>query len=136
MCRQGASAIQTKVLAKIDDASLRNDASLRALIAWVPILPDDSEEAAHESSQLVPDARASHYWDAEKALPPLFAPLLGLPEDWPAWDVYLAYPAGAIWDDGPPASAFWHHQLGDLDLAPKLDGEAFERQLRELMEAD
>ena len=80
-----------------------------------------------------PDDRASHFWDAKKALPPLFASLLGLPEDWPAWDVYLAYPAGARWDDEPPAPAFWHHQLGDLDLAPKLDGEAFEKQLRELM---
>ena len=109
---------------------------MRALIAWVPILPGDSEDAAQESASLVPDARASHYWDAEKALPPLFAPLLGLPKDWPAWDVYLAYPAGATWDDEPPAPAFWHHQLGDLDIAPKLDGEAFEKQLRELMEAD
>ncbi len=127
MCRQGASVIQSKVLAKIEDASLR------AYVAWVPILPDDSEEAAHESSKLVLDARASRYWDAEKALPHLFAPVLGLPEDWPAWDVYLSYPAGATWEDEPPAPAFWHHQLGDLDLAPKLDGDAFEKQLRELM---
>ena len=134
MCRQGASAIQSKVLGKIDDASFRNDGSFRAHIAWVPILPDDSEEAARSSAALVSDARASHYWDAEKALPPLFAPLLGLPEDWPAWEVYLAYPAGPTWQDEPPAPAFWHHQLGELDLAPKLDGEAFEKQLRELME--
>ena len=136
MCRQGASVIQTKVLAKIDDASFRNDVSLRAYVAWVPILPDDREDLAHDSALLVPDDRASHFWDRSKALPPLFAPVLGLPEYWPAWDVYLAYPAGATWDDEPPAPAFWHHQLGDLDLAPKLDGTAFEKQLRELMEAN
>ena len=71
MCRQGASVIQSNVLGKIDNASLRNDVSLRALIAWVPILPDDSEEAAQESGSLVFDERATHYWDAEKELPPL-----------------------------------------------------------------
>ncbi len=127
MCRQGASAIQSKVLGTIDDVSLR------AYVAWVPILPDDRGEASRQSALLVGDSRASHYWDAEKTLPPLFAPVLGLPEDWPAWDVYLAYPAGATWDDEPPAPAFWHHQLGDLDVAPKLDAEALEKQLRELM---
>ena len=127
MCRQGASVIQTQVLDSISEPSLR------VHVAWVPILPDDSGAAAKESSELVTDGRASHFWDADKALPPLFAPLLGLPQDWPAWDVYLAFPAGATWADGPPAPAFWHHQLGDLDLAPKLDGEAFARQLRELI---
>ncbi len=126
MCRQGASAIQAQVLDQVADASLR------VFVAWVSILPDDSGTAAEESSKLLPDKRVSQFWDAEKALPPLFAPLLGLPPDWPAWDVYLAYPAGTTWDDEPPTPAFWHHQLGELDLASKLDGEAFARQLREL----
>ncbi len=126
MCRQGASVIQEKVLDQVADASLC------AYIAWVPILPDDSGAAAEESSKLVTDERCSHFWDTDKALPPLFAPVLGLPQDWPAWDVYLAYPAGPTWESEPPKPAFWHHQLGELDLAPKLDGEAFARQLREL----
>ena len=124
--------MQSQVLDQLDNSSLR------LYVSWVPILPGDSEEAARESSKLIGDSRASHFWDADKALPPLFALLLGLPEDWPAWDVYMAYPAGATWDDvspAPPPPAFWHHQLGDdLDVAPKLDGVAFEKQLRELME--
>ncbi len=119
--------MQSQVLDQLDSSSLR------AYVAWVPILPDDREEAARESSKLIGDSRASHFWDAEKALPPLLAPLLGLPKDWPAWDVYLAYPAGPTWEAEPPAPAFWHHQLGDLDVAPKLDGEVFKKQLRELM---
>ncbi len=127
MCRQGASAIQAKVLDQVADASLR------AYIAWVPILPDDSGAAAEESSKLVTDERCSHFWDADKALLQPFADVLGLPQDWPAWDVYLAYPPGATWETEPPKPAFWHHQLGDLDLAPKLDGDAFARQLRELI---
>jgi hypothetical protein len=127
MCRQGASVIQTQVLDQVADASLR------IYVAWVPILPDDGGDAAKESSALVTDGRVSQFWDADKTLPPSFAPVLGLPNDWPAWDVYLAYPAGPTWDDEPQKPAFWHHQLGELDLAPKLDGEAFARQLRELL---
>ena len=119
--------MQSQVLEQQDEPSLR------MYVAWVPILPDDSEEAAQASAARVGDGRASHFWDAGKALPPLFAGVLGLPEDWPAWDVYMAYPAGATWDDEPPAPAFWHHQLGDLDIAPKLDGAVFKQQLRGLM---
>ncbi|MCH8066751.1 MAG: hypothetical protein IIC90_13150 [Chloroflexi bacterium] len=123
MCRQGASAIQTSVLDEIDDPALR------AYVAWVPILPDDNEPAARESCGLIPDARATHFWDEQRVLPDTFASVLGLPEGWPAWDVYLAYPPGVTWPDSiqkaPPAPAFWHHQLGDLELAPKLDAPAF-----------
>ena len=119
MCRQGASAIQTSVLDKIDDSSLR------AYVAWLPILPDDNEPAARGSCGLVTDARAAHFWDEQRVLPERFASVLGLPEGWPAWDVYLAYPPGDTWDKTPPAPAFWHHQLGDLALAPKLDAPAF-----------
>ncbi len=117
-----ASAIQTLVLDAIDDPSLR------AYVTWVPILPDDNEPAARKSSELVTDSRAAHFWDGQRVLPDLFASVLGLPEDWPAWDVYLAYRPGVTWPDGmqnAPPPAFWHHQLGDLDLAPKLDASAF-----------
>ncbi|MEX0785523.1 MAG: hypothetical protein WD939_02690 [Dehalococcoidia bacterium] len=119
--------MQTDVLDQIDDASLR------AYVVWVPILPDDSEAAARESMSLAQDARAAHFWDAQKALPPLFARVLGLPKGSPAWDVYLAYPAGATWGDAPPAPSFWHHQLGDLDIAPTLDTAAFAAGVRALL---
>ena len=67
-------------------------------------------------------------------LPPSVSATVGLPEGWPAWDVYLAYPPGVRWGEQPPAPAFWHHQLGDdLDLAPKLDGPAFADGVRELL---
>jgi len=118
--------MQTGVLAKIDDPSLR------AYAAWVPVLPDDGRPGEGNLA-LVPDRRATHFWDRHGSLPPLFRAILGLPSDWPAWDVYLAYPSGAKWDRGPPAPAFWHHQLGDEPAAPKLDGLLFASQLRELI---
>ncbi len=132
MCRQGASAIQTSVLDAIGDPSLR------VYVAWVPILPDDNERAARESCGLVTDARAAHFWDERRVLPETFASVLGLPEGWPAWDVYLAYPPGVTWPDSiqntPPPPAFWHHQLGDLELAPKLDAPAFAVGVRSILD--
>ena len=116
--------MQTEVLDKIDDAALR------VFVAWVPILPDDSEASAIESSALVPDARASHYWDASRALPPLFAPVLGLPEGWPAWDVYMVFAPGVVWGASPPAPSYWEHQLGDEVDAPVLEGPTFRNVVR------
>ncbi len=122
--------MQSSVLATIDDASLR------AYVVWVPILPDDNNAAAVESSAIVSDRRATHFWDEQGVLPQSFARVLGLPEGWPAWDVYLASEARAYWGEAPPAPAFWHHQLGNDLAAPRLDGAVFAAQLEELLKAD
>ena len=119
--------MQRAVLDEIDDASLR------AYVAWVPILPADTKSPDDKTRALVSDARASHFWDEGRALPPIFSDVLGLPKEWPAWDVYLAYPPGARWGDAPPMPSFWHQQLGDLELAPKLDGEAFAAGVRGML---
>lgn len=53
----------------------------------------------------------------------MFKDVLGLAKE--AWDVYLVYEAGAIWDGGqPPAPDCWMHQLSSDPEAPpalKLD---------------
>ncbi len=98
------------------------------------MLQDDTGPPDAETQSLVHDARASHFWDERSDLPPLFASLLKLPEGWPAWDIYLAYAAGATWEAEPPGPSFWQHQLGDLAIAPKLNGAAFEKQLRGLIQ--
>jgi len=126
-CRAGASIMQAEVLAAIEEPSLRT------YVCWVQILPDDSEQAARESAGLVRDGRATHFWDAHKALPRLFAGTLGLPNEWPAWDVYLGYRAGVMWDDAPPSPAFWQHQLGQLPKAPALNGPRFRQELKALI---
>jgi hypothetical protein len=130
MCRKGAMVMQSAVL------DVTPDSSLHAYVAWVPILPGDSDRAAEESRTLVQDGRATHFWDEQRVLPQSFARVLGLPQDCPAWDVYLAYPPGVRWENEPPLPAFWHHQLGDTIDAPKLDGAAFAAQLQALLTAD
>ena len=127
MCRQGASVIQSNVLDTIKEPNLR------VYVAWVPILPEDTETPDAGTRALLPDRRAVHFWDAEHALPEPFSRMLRLPEGWPAWDIYLAYPPGVDWEGEPPAPAFWHHQLGDTLDAPMLDGPRFAKQLRALL---
>jgi hypothetical protein len=122
--------MQSSVLETIDDPSLW------VYVVWVPILPGDNHGAAVESSAIVSDRRTTHFWDEQRLLPLLFARVLGLPEGWPAWDVYLAYEARAYWGEAPPAPAFWHHQLGNDLAAPRLDGAVFAAQLPELLKAD
>jgi len=124
MCRQGASVIQTAVLEAIEDASLR------AYVVWVPVLPADLSAAAREASSLVPDKRASHFWDAQGTLARTFGRVLDLPSGCPAWDVYLTYPPGITWEQEPPRPPYWQHQLGAVAKAPQLDGGAFAANLR------
>ena len=124
MCRQGASVTQTAVLEQVDDPSLR------AYVAWVSVLPRDGRSEAEEARSLVPDTRASHFWDGEGILARSFAPVLGLPGGYVAWDVYLVYPAGVRWEREPPSPLYWHHQLPGVTTAPRLDGESFAAHVR------
>ena len=124
MCRQGASVIQTAVLEAIEDPSLR------VYVVWVPVLPADQRTPAQEACSLASDKRAAHFWDAEGALPRTFSDVLNLPSGCPAWDVYLTYPPGIRWEEGPPAPPYWQHQLGAVARAPQLEGEALAAHLR------
>ena len=80
------------------------------------------------ATRLVPDSRATHYWDATGGLMRGFGGVLELSED--AWDVFLIYGPEARWTEAdPPKPRFWMHQLGSRDepraAAPYLDPEVF-----------
>jgi hypothetical protein len=63
------------------------------------------------ATRLVPDARATHYWDETGVTMRDYRATLGLPDD--AWDVYLVYDRHARWDgELPPKPDYWMHQLG------------------------
>ena len=87
-----------------------DSASLRGLSVWLPMMSGDDPESARAASESYADDRVEHRWDPERRLGALFAKRLGL--QGVAWDVYLLYPAGVVWeDDGPPEPTFWMHQL-------------------------
>lgn len=129
LCRQGASVVQRQLLNTIGQ-----DAPVRAFVIWTPILADDQEAAACAATALVPDTRAAHFWDGGRAASAAFHQTLGLPDDIPAWDVYLVYGSGVRWTAGdtPPNPAYWQHQL-TVNIAPCLHGPTLAAELSEVM---
>jgi len=89
---------------------------LRGYIAWLPMKPADDPGTAALQAATFRDARLSESWDGDRAAGALFARMLKVKGT--AWDVYLLYPRGVLWEgDAPPAPSFWMHQLQAEDGA-------------------
>lgn len=102
-----------------------------AFVVWVPMLDDDSRDAAVKATKLLGDRRARHFWDPDKKAAHAFAKMLQaafgeankLPKgEHPAWDVYLVFDRPAVWKEKPPVPVFWMHQLQGIDERIRLDG--------------
>ena len=85
-------------------------------IVWTPMLPGDCENAARSATALIPDARASHYYDPDRRVGRALASRMG-GEGKVAWDIYLFFPPGITWKDEAPLPVDWVHQLGDAAWA-------------------
>jgi hypothetical protein len=134
MCLAGASRAGAELLAAVTHPDLR------AYYVWVPMLPPDDEAAAAAVAAHFAEPRALHYWDGQRRLArELGEALLISARDsigagsGPgfAWDVYLAYPRGAVDLTRP---AFWMHHLA-VTHAPRLDAEAFRSGVERLLAA-
>ena len=85
-------------------------------IVWTPMLPGDCEKMAQSATALIPDARASHYYDPDRRAGRALASRMG-GEGKVAWDIYLFFPPGMTWEDEAPLPVDWVHQLGDTAWA-------------------
>jgi hypothetical protein len=108
------------------------DSQVRVYAVWVPILKTDVKATVAAATELLPDERVSHFWDAEGDLVKAYARIMELGNR-PAWDVYLLFGGEAEWKSQPPAPDYWMHQLG---LAPerRLDGEKLAIEMKKLLE--
>jgi hypothetical protein len=77
-------------------------AGLHAAIVWISMMDSDVLEAA----------RVANFFDPEQISGKAVAGSLGNPDE-VAWDMYLFYKPGALWQDEPPAPLAWMHQLSD-----------------------
>lgn len=103
MCQYGQGVVRGLF------GEFEND-SPQGLVVWIPILPEDSQQAAEAEASDFTDTRISHFWDADRNLAGAFASTLGL--QCPAWDVYLLFDAGSEWiGDDAPQPSFWMAQL-------------------------
>jgi hypothetical protein len=85
-------------------------ADISVSIVWINMLPLDSRAMAHVRAQTMQDPRTRHFSDPRKRVGRAIAQSLG-GRNKVAWDIYLFYAPGAEWEDGPPAPAWWAHQL-------------------------
>jgi hypothetical protein len=88
------------------------DADIAASIVWIPILDNDSIEAAHPSVKYLSDKRFQHFYDQEQVVGKEIAKSIGW-DGHVAWDIYLFYAPYTGWNNGPPAPKSWMHQLKD-----------------------
>jgi len=102
---------------------------------FLPMLEEDAVERAQEMAITLRDRRVTQLWDPERKMGELLSRTLGLSET--AWDVYLLYPPGPVWEDGaPPRPAFWMHQLDSdsgADLSNRLDASEFSNEVGRLL---
>jgi len=114
--------VQDSVLAVVDSlGSLPHDLAVYSV--WEPIFRTDNERAARKATILLPSVRVKNYWVGSQDFGKTFNGCIGL-ESGVAWDVYLVYLPGRVWDGAtPPVPDDFMHQLGDrLPVEKNLDG--------------
>jgi hypothetical protein len=74
-------------------------ADLRVYAVWVPFL-GGTKEAADVSRRILPDARATQFWDGSALTSTWFARNVERSLA-PAWDVYYLYGPDGTWTDLP-----------------------------------
>lgn len=72
----------------------------------------DTPEAAQKAVATFRDARVKQFYDPRQLAGKAIAGSLGH-DGRVAWDIYLFYPAGAMWKELPPHPEVFMHQLRD-----------------------
>ncbi len=109
--------VQDNVVSKIESQDFL------AYAVWEPMLKTDDERSSRKAVSLFPDERVRNYWVHSRSVGELFQEPIHLTTE-PAWDVYLVYEPGVVWEgDTPPEPTFFMHQLGGrLPGGQRLDG--------------
>ncbi len=109
-CRDSARIVQKYVLDTIADPRVK------VYVVWEPVQSKDSRSLAETVTSYLPDARATHFWEAGRAVGTSFKGDLGI-KSFPAWDVFLVFSPESRWGAAPPAPAFFmHNLLGEPEL--------------------
>lgn len=134
VCVSGAQSAAQAVL------SLASGDDFRLYILWLPVLENDSCQAAEGVRSALPtDSRMVHFWDRDLIVSRAYHQVLQLGQRQRrhrvAWDIFLLYRAGTVWRERPPVPTFWMHQLF-LDDVPKLEVDTLKCQLEQMIHAD
>jgi len=120
--------------------SLTRTDAFRLYIVWLPVLEEDTLQAAERVRERLPeDDRMGHFWDHTLELSHAYYRVLQLGQ-YPrrprvAWDLFLLYDAGSVWHEAPPLPVLWMHQLF-LEDVPKLDATVLKCHLERRLPAE
>lgn len=107
-------------------------------IVWIPVYgAGDTQLAAAKSAHSMRDPRVRHFYDPEERVGEAIAASLG-GEGQIAWDIYLFYEPGSVWEGELPAPIGWAHQLTVCewaDAAHQHCGERLPDELYRIMSA-
>jgi hypothetical protein len=130
--------VQKEVLDKVESDRVE------VFVVWVPMLDNDTREAALKSMSLIGDKRVRHFWDPAKKNAMAFGKMIQgafsktykVPKgDHAAWDVYLVFDTKRKWQDAVPVPEFWMHQLRGVDEKLTLDGSNLRESVVKLLNA-
>ena len=96
---RGASALQVTL-------SAVNKTPIRAFIVWEPVIRTDISPPVSQVLALVPDPRASQYWDPSRLLSTAIRQSEGNGSTAVVWDWVAVFPPGARWEEVLPKPAF------------------------------
>ncbi len=119
ICLRGMDDLNKSIV-----STLQNDARAHTMVLYVPALGAKERHVA-AAVPLMQGPRVSHYWDEQGGSGLAFQETLDIPMY--AWDIWMIYEPGAVWEDGspPPQPAFWQHQLPGLPTGQRLDAQHF-----------
>jgi hypothetical protein len=111
------------------------DPRIRLYLVWGPMEREDTEADARKATVNLPDPRAVHFWTDDDVLAEAWARSLGVVDDEAAYDTYMIFPPGAVWEeDGPPEPPYfmWIEKTG-LPKETKFNGVVFAEQVRRFL---
>jgi hypothetical protein len=111
----------------------RQNPEIRAYFIWGPFLLADNEESARLATGRLLVPGAVYFWMPDVRLSADFAAALRLPMGRLAWDVYLLYRRGTMWDRTVPQPAYWQHQI-DVLQGDKLNMAAMEIEIQRALQ--
>ena len=88
-----------------------NSQDVRVFVIWEPVLPTDFVAPSTAALARIADARATQYWDRERAL----SHVLGeRNRSTVVWDYIAVYAPGTLWQDAPPKPIYSGNPVRDV----------------------
>ena len=130
VCLQGALALRRHLEAE------GRDVQRSVLLVWVEAFPIDAKGRPGKRVELFAgDPRITHYYDDRQLAAHAVAQALGWPPGTVAFDAYLFFSSGRVWENSLPPPEVWFHQRRGLSAVNYRTGAALDAAIGEAFAA-